>query len=104
MAFAGCITHKATVVRDVPRVNVQFENDEAVHLFYQALSKMSYTKAESTTEINFGILDDQRHVITGPNVVFNQAVAECDANHDGMITEQEAKVFAERVAYDDAAK
>lgn len=104
LAFAGCITHKSTVVRDVPRVNVQFENDDAVRIFYEALSKMSYTQTESTTEINIGILDDQRHVVTGPNVVFNQAVAECDANHDGMITEQEAKIFAERIAQEDGPK
>lgn len=98
LAFAGCITHKSTVVRDVPRVNVSFENDDAARIFYDAFSKMSYTKTESTTEVDMGIIDDQRHVMTGPNAAFNQAVAECDANHDGMITAQEATIFADRVA------
>jgi hypothetical protein len=32
--------------------------------------------------------------VPGKNVEFNQAVADCDSNKDGIVTEQEARIFA----------
>lgn len=106
LVLAGCITHKSTVVRDVPRTNVVFENDTAARVFYEALSKMPQAKyqSESTTEINIPVIfENERHVVTGPNAAFNAAVAECDSNHDGKITELEAKIFAQRFAHENGA-
>jgi hypothetical protein len=33
-------------------------------------------------------------VVPGPNAEFNEAVAICDANKDGRITEAEARTYA----------
>ncbi len=100
--FSGCITHQSTVVRDVERTKVEFENDNAARIFYEALSKMPERRhqAESTTKIDIPVVfENERHVVTGPNGAFNAAVAECDSNGDGKITELEAKIFAEHVAH-----
>lgn len=100
--FSGCISHKSTVVKDEPRKQVAFENDTAARVFYEALSKMSQGRShtESTTKINIPVIfENERRVVTGPNVAFNEAVAECDSNGDGTITEQEAKIFAAQVAH-----
>jgi hypothetical protein len=107
LALSGCITHKSTVVRDVPRAKVEFENDTAARIFYEALSKMpeSRRQTESTTDIRIPVVfENERHVVTGPNAAFNAAVAECDSNHDGKITVQEAKIFAARVAQENGSK
>ena len=95
-ALAGCITHESTVVRDVARTKIEFENDAAARIFYETLSRMpTQTRAESTTEVDIPVVfEHKRHVVTGPNTAFNRAVAECDTNQDGKITEQEAHLFA----------
>jgi len=102
LILCGCITHKSTVVRDVERTPVEFENDSAARIFYEALSKMpeSRHRTESTTEIEIPVIfDNERHVVSGPNAAFNVAVADCDSNKDGKITELEARIFAEHVAH-----
>ena len=101
LVLCGCITHKSTVVRDVERTRVEFENDTAARIFYEALSKMPAGRyqAESTTKIDIPVVfENERQVVTGPNAAFNAAVAECDLNKDGKITETEAKIFAGHVA------
>lgn len=105
--LSGCVTHKSTVVRDVQRAKVEFENDTAARIFYEALSKMPEARrqSESTTTIDIPVVfENERHVVTGPNAAFNEAVAECDSNHDGKITELEAKIFAEHVAHETGSK
>jgi len=100
-ALSGCITHTETVVQDVDRTKVEFENDAAARIFYEALSKMPdpRNRAESTTEVNVPVVfEHKRHVVTGPNAAFNKAAAECDTNKDGKITESEAKIFSEHVS------
>ena len=97
--LAGCITHDETVVRDVERTKVEFENETAARIFYEALSKnQTAAKSESTTRVCIPVVfDTKRKVVSGPNAAFNQAVGICDSNHDGKITETEAKIFAEQV-------
>jgi hypothetical protein len=97
--LCGCIHHHETVHRDGPRVSVDFENDTAGHLFYEALSKKnSRTPGESKTEVKLPLVfEHERRVITGPNAAFNDAVDQCDSNHDGTITEREARIFSRRV-------
>ena len=93
---AGCITHKETVYRDVPRAKVEFENEKAGRTFYEALSKMPRkNRSESHTKFSIPVvLDHSETVVTGDNEIFNDAVHRCDTNQDGKITGQEADIFA----------
>ena len=99
LALCGCISHETTVVKDVERARVEFENETAGRIFYETLSKQApkYSKSESTTEVSLPIVyDHKRHVVTGTNAAFNEAVRICDANRDGKITEVEAKIYADQ--------
>lgn len=97
--LAGCITHKSVTYHDVERVKISFESDAAARLFYETLSKNSGDRqhSESTTTLSIPIIfENEQKTVTGPNVTFNEAVAECDLNKDGVITEQEARIYANR--------
>jgi len=96
VALAGCITHKSVVYQNVERVKVEFESDAAARLFYETLNKISGDRhSESTTTISIPIIfENEQKTVPGPNVRFNDAVAACDSNKDGKITELEARVFA----------
>jgi len=99
LALCGCISHEATVVKDVERSRVEFENETAGRIFYETLSKQTpkYSKSESTTQVSVPIVyEHKRHVVTGTNAAFNKAVSICDANRDGKITEVEAKIYADQ--------
>jgi hypothetical protein len=99
VGWGGCISHDETVVRDVARAKVEFENDLAARVFYETLSKHpnTGTRTESTTRVEIPVvLDHKQRVVTGPNAAFNEAVAACDTNRDGRITEMEARIFAEQ--------
>jgi hypothetical protein len=98
LAFTGCISTDETVYREETRATVEFENDAAGRLFYETLSKTRSTRGrtESKTEVSLPIVfDHKRRVVEGESAAFNQAVRRCDTNHDGRITEQEARIFAE---------
>jgi hypothetical protein len=98
--ISGCISHNETVTRDVTRRKVEFENESAARIFYEALSHVpnSGTKSEKTSEFEIPVvLDYKRHVVSGPNATFNDCVERCDTNKDAKITELEAKIFAEQV-------
>jgi hypothetical protein len=97
LATAGCISHSSTVYRDVSRVKVEFESDAAARLFYETLSNGHFDKdgGESSTNVGIPIIfSHERKVVSGPNTAFNRAVEICDSNRDGVITEQEARIFA----------
>ena len=94
----GCISHEETVYRDAERKAVEFENDSAARIFYEALSKTSANggRTEVKTEVSLPVVfDHKKKVVSGPNVAFNEAVILCDTNKDGRITEAEARIFAE---------
>ena len=95
----GCIHHKETVYRDVERAKVEFENETAARLFYEALSRMPQRGAsESSTKVSIPVIfEHSRTEIAGNNARFNDAVQRCDTNRDARITELEAKIFAEQV-------
>ena len=97
LLLSGCVTHEGTVYRDVERTKVEFENDTAARLFYETLSKTSgrgHSESHTTVDVPFVFRDDTR-IVSGRNTEFNEAVATCDSNHDGKITELEARIFAE---------
>jgi hypothetical protein len=98
LLLAGCITHEETVYNDVSRVPVTFENDAAARIFYETLQdfQCGKTGTESKTEVSLPIIfDHKRRVVSGGNAAFNEAVARCDTNKDGKITEAEARIFQE---------
>jgi len=95
----GCISTEQTVYQEQDRVKVEFENDTAGRLFYEALSKQQSRRgrSESKTEVSIPVVfDHKRRVVEGESVAFNQAVRRCDTNGDGRITELEARIFAEQ--------
>lgn len=95
----GCIHHKETVYRDVERAKVEFENDAAGRMFYEALSKAPKDRGqrESKTDVSIPIVfSHSTETVTGENHAFNEAARRCDTNQDGRITETEARIFAER--------
>ena len=96
---AGCIHHHETIYRDVERVKIEFENDTAGRMFYEALSKAPKERGqrESKTEVDIPIVfSHSSETVTGENHAFNEAARRCDTNQDGRITETEARIFAER--------
>ena len=99
LAFAGCIHHEETVYRDVNRTQVRFENDKAARIFYEAFNSqdsINKDRIESKTKIELPIVfRDERKVVSGPNAAFNRAIDSCDSNHDGLVTQQEAQIFAD---------
>jgi hypothetical protein len=95
----GCISTEQTVYQDQERAKVEFENDTAGRLFYEALSKQQsqHGRSESKTEVSIPVVfDHKRRVVEGESVAFNRAVRHCDTNRDGRITELEARIFAEQ--------
>ena len=96
---AGCISHEGPSYRDVARVPVEFENEAAGRIFYEALSKRRPSRAsESKTDVSIPVVFEHRtREITGPNEAFNEAVSRCDTNKDGKVTELEAKIFAQNM-------
>ncbi len=95
----GCISHRETVYRDEPRMKVEFENDTAGRIFYEALSKSAgrFKRSESATEVSLPIIfEHKQRTVSGENAAFNDAVRRCDTNQDGKITEQEARIFADQ--------
>ena len=94
----GCVSTDETVYRDQERIKVEFENDTAGRLFYEALSqsRATHPRKESSTELNIPVVFHHKHrVVDGENFGFNQAVQRCDTNGDGRITELEARIFSE---------
>ena len=94
----GCISTDETVYRDQERIKVEFENDAAGRLFYEALSQArgSHARSESKTELSIPVVFHHKHrVVEGENFAFNRAVQRCDSNGDGRITELEARIFSE---------
>jgi len=97
----GCISTEETVYREEDRLKVEFENDAAGRLFYEALSQTrgSGNRRESKTEVSIPVVFSHKHRVTdGENIVFNRAVRRCDTNGDGRITELEARIFSESAA------
>lgn len=95
LLLSGCVTNERTVYRDGKRTTIKFENRTAARLFYEALSKTSdrhHAENHAAGEWPFVPRDDTR-VVSGRNIDFNEAVESCDFNHDGKITELEARVF-----------
>jgi hypothetical protein len=99
LCLAGCISHSETTYQDVERVKVQFENETAGRVFYEALSRMHFEgRTESHTEVSIPLVFENKNTVkAGENEKFNEAVRRCDTNKDGIITETEARIFASEI-------
>ena len=95
-ATSGCISTVETEYTDTTRVKVSFATDKAGGLFYETLSRTpeARKRTEKRTEVNLILIEVDHRTVTGPNAIFNEAVAYCDTNHDGVITESEAEIFS----------
>jgi hypothetical protein len=97
LATAGCIsTHETVYADNAPRTKIAFASDKAASTFYEALSRSpeSRQRTEKHTSVNLILIDVEQRTVAGPNQTFNEAVAFCDTNRDGVITEAEADIFA----------
>ncbi len=101
LAFAavlatGCIRTTNTTTKDESRTPVEFENDTAGRIFYEALSRIpdSGGREECESEVSLPVVfSHKQKILRGPNLGFNSAVRRCDTNQDGRITEVEARHF-----------
>lgn len=94
--LTGCIHSRKTVYTDPVRTTVSFESEKAGRVFYEALSQSTEgrQRTESKAGVHLIVIDVETETVTGPNQFFNEAVARCDSNGDGTITELEANLFA----------
>ena len=96
-SLTACISSRETVYRETERVKVEFENDTAARVFYEAFTKSpeSRQRNEKTTTFTIPIIiHTQRTEKDSENTAFNTAARRCDTNADGRITEQEARIYA----------
>ncbi len=93
--LSGCISSHTTSYNDVDRVKVTFASERAGRLFYETLSKLHKEKREeSNHQVSLILINWGRKTVTGPNRAFNAQVDQCDTDKDGVITDEEAQIFA----------
>ena len=95
-SLTGCISSHETVYTDAPRTKISFASDKAGSVFYETLARNreSRPRTEKRTEVNLILIDVEQRTVAGPNHLFNEAVAFCDTDSDGVITETEAEIFS----------
>jgi len=96
---SGCVT--TATVRDQPRCTVRFADARAAQTFYEAYIIKTYTRSMSpgmVLEVGVPAQPPYEHLeYMTDNVFFNAAIAAADANHDGVISEDEALQYSDRV-------
>ena len=91
----GCVTR--TTMSDAPRKPVQFETASGAQTFYEAYLKNDYPST-SRSSLAVGVpLPYWHRTVKTENVNFNRAVDEADANHDGTISQDEARTYAAKL-------
>jgi hypothetical protein len=97
LTLCGCVQSHKTVVNQTSCVAVSFQNETASKIFHEAVHRflIPEEREESTTSFSIPFLYEyERKVVRGSGHAFNKAVLLCDTNHDGHITEREARIFA----------
>ncbi|MFT3784529.1 MAG: hypothetical protein QM790_21155 [Nibricoccus sp.] len=98
LAFSGCMMFRTTSHSDVDRVKVTFASERAGRLFYETLSRMPKNdRADSESHVILVVVNWEHKKVVGPNRAFNAAVERCDTDKDGIITDEEAQIFASSV-------
>jgi hypothetical protein len=87
----GCVTH--TTIKDAARNGIQFVTPLAAQTFYEAYLSASDPQGHGSVEVYLPLPYSHRTVSTD-NVRFNSAAQVADSNHDGIISEEEARAFA----------
>jgi len=100
--LVGCSTTSYTY-QDAPQTPVKFESLQAEQTFYDAVLAKYYPAPKSPDGKGFDSdlylpLSIEHDVRKTSHVLFNEAVAAADTNHDGVITEAEAKTYAAAIA------
>jgi len=100
--LTGCVSVKRYTYQDAPKSDMRFESLAAATTFYDALlAKKFPTQQQSkgphgdvTISLPMPYMQ-YRQTRTSANVLFNEAATKADANHDGVISEEEARVYAQ---------
>lgn len=88
---SGCVTQ--TTVKDEPRQSVHFSDPQAAKTFYDAYLAAASPKGHGTVAV-YVPLPYWHRTVSSDNIRFNSAVRTADSNHDGVISEEEARAFA----------
>ncbi len=89
--MSGCVTH--TAIKNEPRQSVRFSSPQAAQTFYDAYLSANSPEGDGSVAL-FVALPYQHRTVSTDNVRFNSAVRTADSNHDGVISEKEARAFA----------
>lgn len=98
---SGCATRRAAEAAPAPRVRLEFETPQATQWFYQGLASQNAAPEQGAGRNGSRPEVMVRVAHSGGShrrVSLREAVRECDLNHDGVISEAEARAFAERGA------
>ena len=102
--LSGCV--HTTYYDDAPRQDTRFESQQDATTFYNAVLAEHYPPpplkddgqpAHETLSLWIGENFVTWNHAKSSNVIFNDAAARADTNHDGLITEAEATAFANTV-------
>ena len=94
---SGCVTR--TTFKDEPRQSVHFASAEAAQTFYDAYLARNYRfsppdKAETNEIAVFIVMPYRHYTVQTENFRFNHAIQLADTNHDGIISDVEARAYA----------
>jgi hypothetical protein len=93
--FTSCVTVRTTYYKNAARVRVRFESLRATRTFYDALIVRRFPAYEGRGNVCLAIDAPYSWKTTeSADVIFNKAIAMADTNHDGVISEREAKAYA----------
>jgi len=94
-APAGCAMH-TTVVKDKSQQSIQFASLEASQTFYDAYH--SDVAARGNDSVVFYLPFPYWHrTVKADNIHLHSIVDSTDANHDGLISDDEARAYASTV-------
>jgi hypothetical protein len=97
--LTGCVDLTKISYENSPRAEVQFASPKAEQIFYDAILARYFPADGPHHSLSLGMAPPvwYRHqTLKSSNVIFNQAVAAADTNHDGIITEDEALAYARK--------
>jgi hypothetical protein len=93
----GCV--QTTSVKDSPRAAVTFETAAGAQIFYEAYLSKNYGrsgKGNLIVYVDIPLPYWHKEVKTD-NVLFNDAISAADTNHDGIISDDEARAYSAKV-------
>jgi hypothetical protein len=94
--MSGCVMY--TSIKDEPRQSVRFSSPEAAQTFYDAYLSVASPKGRGSVVI-YITLPYRHRIVSTDNVHFNSAVLLADSNHDGVISDDEARASAAKIQH-----